>query len=101
MPLSLHLLLAEFTEKAQPLNLCITLFAGVDLRAFEKSSPSDRGSGVMSNDSTSEQSSDSGWMPDWTRSALDEVFGPLAETATMLYMSRGQSDEGQANIVGR
>ena len=74
--------------------------AGVDLRAYEKSSPSDRDSGLVSNDSSSEPSSESGWMPDWTRSALDEIFGPLAETATMLYMSRGKSDEGGADIVG-
>ncbi|CAL5227822.1 g10850 [Coccomyxa viridis] len=73
---------------------------GVDLRAYEKSSPSDRDSGLVSNDSSSEASSESGWMPDWTRSALDEVFGPLAETATMLYMSRGKSDKGGADIVG-
>ena len=70
----------------------------MDLQAFGKSSPSDRDSGVAVSDSPSEQSSEPGWMPDWTRSALDEVFGPLAETAIMLYMSRGQSDEAEANI---
>lgn len=81
---------------------CLALLAGVDLRALEKCSASARDSGLVSNDLSSEQSSESGWMPDWTRSALDEVFGPLAETATMLHISRGQPDDAKAeNIVGR
>ena len=75
--------------------------AGVDLRALEKSTSSDRESELASTGSLSEQSTESGWVPDWTRSALDEVFGPLAETATMLHMSRGQSDEANANIGAR
>ena len=78
---------------------CLTPHAGVDLQALEKCRTSDRDSGLVSNESSGEQSSESGWMPDWTRSALDEVFGPLAETATMLYMSRGQPDDANVNNI--
>ncbi len=75
-------------------------FSGVDLHALEqgKDAGSQSDAAVDAEDSRGPD-----WVPDWTRSALGEVFGPLAETAVMLHMTRvaGQSDEAEANVGGK
>ena len=73
--------------------------SGVDLHALEQGKDAGSQSDAIAID---EDSSASGWVPDWTRSALGEVFGPLAETAIVLHMTRvaGQSDETEANVGG-
>ena len=74
--------------------------SGVDLHALDH----DKSSGLQSDALANEDhSTASGWVPDWTRSALDEVFGPLAETAIFLHMTSGQCDEAgvEGNVGGK
>ena len=79
-------------------------FTGVDLHALDQSTAGDEVSGSepdvpAENDLKQRERLD--WVPDWTRSALDELLGPLAETAAMIHMSAGQSDELNANVGGK
>lgn len=73
---------------------------GVDLHALGRSGLSESESGASSSRASDEPSVHAGWGPDWARLALDELFGPLAETAAMLQMSTstGQADEADKNI---
>ena len=74
--------------------------SGVDLHALEHDKDHGLPSDALAND---DHNTASGWVPDWTRSALDEVFGPLAETAILLHMSSGQATgpDAEADVGGK
>lgn len=73
--------------------------AGVDLHALAHSRPAEKDSASGSAEPSEERRGPAAWVPDWTRAALDEVFGPLAETASLLQMSKGA--EANANMGSR
>ncbi len=79
--------------------------SGVDLHALDHSKVADKDSELASPDSGAADDAHnrlSGLLPDWTRSALEEVLGPLAETATLLQIPyAGRSEEAHANVGGR
>ena len=73
--------------------------AGVDLHALAHRKPAEKDSALDNSEPSEERRGPAAWVPDWTRAALDEVFGPLAETASLLQM--GKDAETDTNIGGR
>ena len=81
------------------------IYSGVDLHALDHSKVADKNTELASADSEAAGDAHKGlsdWVPDWTRSALEEVLGPLAETATLLQIPYAwHSEEAHANVGGR